>query len=350
MSETQTTELMQDSALFDDVAKQALGRYEFDGDEAKLLTFSENYTYLVRNPVTGSKDAVLRISRPGYHTLEELEGEMAWLRQINDYTPLVVANPLPAQDDSYIQSVTGPDGAGYQCVVCEFLSGEAPSEGDPKGMVSQFCQLGETTAYLHRQTEIWNGTRRLKRISWTHDTIIGEHAAWGPWQAFEGLAPQDTAQLERCCTTIQRRLERYGMSERTFGLIHADLRLANLLVENDQVKVIDFDDCGFGWHLHDLAGALSFIETSPLGLRPCELLARRVPQGAALHRHGLRGNRHLHHAEAPAAHRLARKPQGLRPREGAVAGLGRRHDGTRREISAPVRLNTKATRDVYPQD
>ena len=87
MSETQTTELMQDSALFDDVAKQALGRYEFDGDEVKLLTFSENYTYLVRNPITGSKDAVLRISRPGYHTLEELEGEMAWLRQINDYTP-----------------------------------------------------------------------------------------------------------------------------------------------------------------------------------------------------------------------------------------------------------------------
>ena len=269
MSQTQTTELAQDSALFDDVARQALGRYEFDGDEAKLLTFSENYTYLVRNPVTGSKDAVLRISRPGYHTLEELEGEMAWLRQINDYTPLVVANPLPARDGSYIQSVIGPDGATYQCVVCEFLSGEAPSEDDPKGMVSQFCQLGETTAYLHRQTEIWNGTRRLKRISWTYDTIIGEHAAWGPWQAFEGLTPQDTPQLERCCTTIQRRLERYGMSERTFGLIHADLRLANLLVENDQVKVIDFDDCGFGWHLHDLAGALSFIETSPLA---CDLV------------------------------------------------------------------------------
>lgn len=269
MSGTQTTGLEQGAMLFDDVARRALGRYGFEGDEAKLLTFSENYTYLVRNPVTGSKDAVLRISRPGYHTLKELEGEMAWLRQINDYTPLVVANPLPARDGSYIQSVTGPDGASYQCVVCEFLSGEAPSEGDPKGMVSQFCQLGETTAYLHRQTEIWNGTRRLKRISWTYDTIIGEHAAWGPWQAFEGLAPQDTTQLERCCTTIQRRLERYGMSERTFGLIHADLRLANLLVENDQVKVIDFDDCGFGWHLHDLAGALSFIETSPLA---CDLV------------------------------------------------------------------------------
>ena len=26
------------------------------------------------------------------------------------------------------------------------------------------------------------------------------------------------------------------------------------------IKVIDFDDFGFGWHLHDLAGALTFIE------------------------------------------------------------------------------------------
>ncbi len=257
---------LEQGRLFDEVAATALARYGFDGDEARLLTFSENYTYLVRNPATGSKDAVLRVSRPGYHTLDELESEMAWLRQINDYTPLVVANPLPARDGTYIQQVEGSDGAAYSCVVCEFLEGSAPDENDASHIVAQFSQLGQTTAYLHRQTEIWNGVHRLRRISWTYDTIIGEHAAWGPgpWQAFEGFTSQETAQLERCCATIRRRLERYGTSPRTFGLIHADLRLANLLVEGDQVKVIDFDDCGFGWHLHDLASALSFIETSPI--------------------------------------------------------------------------------------
>ena len=29
--------------------------------------------------------------------------------------------------------------------------------------------------------------------------------------------------------------------------IHSDLRLANLLVGGESVKVIDFDDCGSGW-------------------------------------------------------------------------------------------------------
>ena len=39
--------------------------------------------------------------------------------------------------------------------------------------------------------------------------------------------------------------------------------LANLLVEGDRTAIIDFDDCGFGWYLYDLAAALSFLEERP---------------------------------------------------------------------------------------
>ncbi len=38
------------------------------------------------------------------------------------------------------------------------------------------------------------------------------------------------------------------------------MRLANLLIDGDTVKVIDFDDCGFSWHLYDAATAVSFFE------------------------------------------------------------------------------------------
>ena len=44
------------------------------------------------------------------------------------------------------------------------------------------------------------------------------------------------------------------------GLIHADLRSANLLVDGERTRIIDFDDCGLGWFLHDMASTLSFIE------------------------------------------------------------------------------------------
>jgi Ser/Thr protein kinase RdoA (MazF antagonist) len=56
----------------------------------------------------------------------------------------------------------------------------------------------------------------------------------------------------------------FGRSPERFGLIHADLRLANLLVSSDRLNVIDFDDCGNGWFLYDFASAVSFFETDPI--------------------------------------------------------------------------------------
>ena len=41
------------------------------------------------------------------------------------------------------------------------------------------------------------------------------------------------------------------------------MRLANLLIDGGETKVIDFDDCGFSWYLYDCATALSFIEHRP---------------------------------------------------------------------------------------
>ena len=41
------------------------------------------------------------------------------------------------------------------------------------------------------------------------------------------------------------------------------MRLANLLIDGDVTKVIDFDDCGFGWLLYDCATTVSFFEHKP---------------------------------------------------------------------------------------
>ena len=35
------------------------------------------------------------------------------------------------------------------------------------------------------------------------------------------------------------------------------------MIDNGQVKVIDFDDCGFGWYMYDAATPVSFYEHEP---------------------------------------------------------------------------------------
>lgn len=251
----------ENTKLFDKIAEYAIQKYDFPvSATAKLLQFSENATYLVYDSRTKEKLGVLRISRPGYHTLKELESEVTWLKQLEDYTPLVVAKLLKGSDGQRIQIMIGPDNREYYCMIAEFLTGTAPDENDEAATVRQFVSLGEITAYLHRQTKIWNGVASLQRIHWTYDNMIGATPVWGPWQAAKDLTPEMITMLTRTSAVIKKRLERYGRNDNNYGLIHGDLRLANLLIEGDQMKIIDFDDCGFGWYLHDMAASLSFIE------------------------------------------------------------------------------------------
>jgi Ser/Thr protein kinase RdoA (MazF antagonist) len=246
---------------FQEVADLACKRWPCDGAEATLIAFSENATYLISDPATGEKYGVLRVGRPGYHDLDEYLSEVKWLRQINDYTPLKVANPIKGTDGQYLQ-VVPHNGTTYYCMVSEFLTGVTlEHDNDPSRAPAHFETLGEITAYLHRQTYIWNGTRDIVRKHWDYENILGPHAIWGAWWDYPDIPEDARRELEQCSAIIKRRLERYGKTPENYGVIHADLRDTNIIVDGDDIKVIDFDDFGFGWHLHDLAGSLTFIET-----------------------------------------------------------------------------------------
>src|SRR5690606_5257993 len=101
------------------------------------------------------------------------------------------------------------------------------------------------------------------RFHWDYDAALGATSRWGRWRDGVGVTGEAARLLDRLDRELRARLARYGTSTERYGLIHADLRLANLLVDGRDLGVIDFDDCGFGWYMYDLAAAVSFIEHDP---------------------------------------------------------------------------------------
>ncbi len=41
------------------------------------------------------------------------------------------------------------------------------------------------------------------------------------------------------------------------------MRFTNLLIDEELIRLIDFDDCGYGWFMCDFAAAVSFMEDDP---------------------------------------------------------------------------------------
>ncbi|WP_103258558.1 phosphotransferase enzyme family protein [Tabrizicola aquatica] len=213
-----------------------------------LLNRSENETW-------AAGDLVLRLHRPGYHTRAEIASELAWLGALQGLPGLDAVRPISGADGP----VTDIDGRFL--VAFARLPGQELQPGDD--LARWFAPLGEITARLHLHARDWTPPPGFTRKRWDVDTILGPQPHWGHWRQAQGLDPQGEELLARATTALAASLRAYGTGPRTFGLIHADLRLANLMVQGDSLTAIDFDDCGHGWWAYDLAAALSFIETDP---------------------------------------------------------------------------------------
>ncbi len=249
-------------ALCDLAARSLLSRYEgLEACEVEPLCYSENRTCRVR-AASGMPLATLRLCRPGYRTFEQLQAEVSWLLELRAaHLPasFEVIEPLQALDGSYVQTVE-LDGTRLYGLAFRHMAGVEPDEVR-SDLPRLFRQLGAFAACLHGKS----GDEDLARVRgvWDWDAVLGPQAVWGDWRAFPGLTAEELDVFERCAAQVRVRLEEYGRPEGRFGLIHSDMRFANLLVERDRLKLLDFDDCGRGWHLFDLAASLSFIEARP---------------------------------------------------------------------------------------
>ena len=146
-------------------------------------------------------------------------------------------------------------------VLFEFVEGTQPDEeGD---LESAFEELGEIAARTHEHSEVWQRPDNFERLVWNIETVFGEHPNWGDWRDAPNITPDIKKVLERVEKRIRQRLAAFGANEDQYGLIHADMRLANLLTGPKGTRLIDFDDCGFGWFLYDFATGVSFIEDDP---------------------------------------------------------------------------------------
>jgi Ser/Thr protein kinase RdoA (MazF antagonist) len=249
-------------ARLTEVARHALARYELPADsEVRLLELSENATFRVDDPVTGTP-SVLRVHRLDYHSPAAIRSELDWLAALREEAGVRTPRVLRTATGDPLALVAPPDGGPTRSVVrFEFLPGTEP----PESRLSQdFGTLGELTARMHRHSRQWARPPGFTRFRWDYPAAFGPAARWGRWRDGVGVGPAERDVLGRLEQTLRRRLAAFGAGPERWGLIHADLRLANLLVDQaGTVSVIDFDDCGEGWYLYDLGTAVSFFEHRP---------------------------------------------------------------------------------------
>jgi Ser/Thr protein kinase RdoA (MazF antagonist) len=236
----------------------------FDVEAARLVPLQHfgNTTYRVDSP-DGSR-YVLRIQRPNLHSIAEVRSEVAWLAALRRDTPLSVPEPMPTRDGDLL-TVVEVEGVPEPriCVLFRWMDGRFVNKGLRPAHLER---VGAFTAKLHDHAAGWTPPpgfvrRRVENLSDVvrrpDDPLADEVVAYGQELVGTLFTPEDGVLVAGALDRVRAMMAALDQAGEAFGLIHADLHQWNYLFDGGAVRAIDFDDCGYGYFLYDLAVTLS---------------------------------------------------------------------------------------------
>jgi len=241
-------------------ALQALKRFPVDAENVELVAHSENVTFRVA--VRGANtDYVLRLHRPGYNTIGELNSERVWTKALKD-AGMSVPDSLLTRHGEYFAPIDIP-GVARQCYVGmttwfegSTLNEYLESNADRDERERNFRRIGEIAAAIHNQSTCWEAPPGFARQRLDLEGLLGEAPRWGRFWEHAGLTRSEQEILLRARKRIHDTLSDYGERPDNFSLIHADLHPGNIVYNGEDLALIDFDDSAFGWHMYEIASAL----------------------------------------------------------------------------------------------
>ncbi|MDH4072603.1 MAG: phosphotransferase [Gammaproteobacteria bacterium] len=241
-------------------AWEALAHFPVEAERLSLVSQSENITFRV-SVLGGGKDYVLRLHRPGYSSIEELESERIWVRALKETGVAVpcsietdrgghyVLVDIPgAAEKRYVGMTTWQEGKPLR----NFIE-SCPDDAEKRRV---FRRFGAIAATFHDQSTRWQPPPGFVRRRLDLDALLGEAPFWGRFWEHRDLDEAERELLLHARASMHAALGTYGETPDNFSLIHADFTPDNVIYNDGDLAVIDFDDSAYGWHMYDIASAL----------------------------------------------------------------------------------------------
>jgi Ser/Thr protein kinase RdoA (MazF antagonist) len=251
------------SARLHRMALTAVSLWPFNCTRIEPIKVRENAVYAVH--MTDGRRVVLRIHRLGYHSDAALRSELAWMNALRA-SGIEVPQVVPSRSGNAFERVGCEEVPGPRQVdVFEWIEGhqlgsvEEGLSSDRAWVERTYGVVGELAARMHNQSCAWQAPAGFQRHSWGDDGLAGAAPLWGRFWELEGLSPRQRSSFEHLRVCLKQEMMDFGKTPDRFGLIHADLVPENILVDGNRLRIIDFDDAGYGWHLFEIATSLYFI-------------------------------------------------------------------------------------------
>lgn len=242
--------------LWLDMAEQAMRRWGYRPLETRWLGHGSNVVFKV---TTADAEYVLRLHPSGSVGAARLRSELWWLSSIRRETTLLAPFPVralieggeqpflePRQDKRPLLSIA-------YAALFEYIDGAVKPARALSA--SDVYRIGEYLGALHSEAQFEPPADFDRpRLDW--EGLFGEDSPYAsPGERLLKNAEQ-RAILADVARQLRDPLSKLASSPEATGLIHADLLAKNIVFGAEAIAALDFEYCGWGFYLYDLAPLL----------------------------------------------------------------------------------------------
>ena len=233
---------------------QILSSYPIDVKSVVSINYEYNATLKVET--TDGQLFALRINTNSPRTPENLRAEIAFVRLLAEDGRVKVPHPIENREGNFYTSILHEaSGRMFHCVLYSWILGEELEE-EPQDE-QQLSALGAAMATMHLAVEGFDLPEGSSLptfddpLWWTEDFLLSEKSV---------LDAEAKDLISQALAAIKSGVAKF-YANGTPRVIHADMHGGNALWYEGSLSVIDFDDCGIGFPLQDLATALYYLDT-----------------------------------------------------------------------------------------
>ena len=235
----------------DNLGPELMQYWDFDPDSFQLLAARENTIYSAE---TARGKIVIRKHRAGYQDAAGIESELCLMHAVKAAN-CSVPDAIAANDNRFVIAHDGDHFTAISWVSGQTMSDVLSADHSSHRITQIYHDLGLRLAEFHDAADAWSPPKNFSRHSWDRLGLVGPQPFWGRFWDNPDLLPDE----RYIFTQIQDQMnEALSHLEDTldYGLIHADLIPDNVMIDENDITFLDFDDCGFGFRLFDIATIL----------------------------------------------------------------------------------------------
>jgi len=185
----------------------------------------------------------LRIYRHDIYPRDEIDFEVDALNYLNN-NGFSVAYPIARKSGGYVTEIMAPEGVRY-VLVTAFVDG-SPLEFES---LDDSRKFGKSVASLHNISQGFKTQHKKKDLdlrNFINDSV-------NSIEPFLSHRLEDLSILRRYSDDVNTAISLVDEGAMDIGFCHGDLHGFNAHLDGDVITHYDFEECGFGYRIYDLA-------------------------------------------------------------------------------------------------